>query len=221
VDVPLWAAILIGLGSGLVATITRISYERTAELRTRMIQAADEFLTGGARVTAALRSAGATVMNVDYVTDADGEFHPAIKRDITTLDELFDELRERFGRVQLLFGVPLESRAARHAEWVVIAMRNCHNALATRPHSIALDPAGKVERPALQQWNRNFSLVITEQGEFSQAARREIRAGFLETGWRREWSGPLFRRLRVWHALWRRRRARHARDAAQSSPGPD
>jgi hypothetical protein len=210
VTVPLWAAILIGLGSGLVATITRISYERTAELRTRMIQAADEFLTGGARATAALRNAGKTVGNVDVVIDADDAFHPEIQNDIATLDELFDDLRERFGRVQLLFGVPLESRAARHAEWVIISMRNCHNALAARPHSITPDPTAHVERPALQQWNRNFSLVITEQGEFSRAARREIRAGFLETGWHRVWNGPLLHRLRIWHALWRRRRTRDA-----------
>jgi hypothetical protein len=53
--VPLWAAILIGLGSGLIGTVARISYERTAELRTRMIEADDGFSASVFRALAAWR----------------------------------------------------------------------------------------------------------------------------------------------------------------------
>jgi hypothetical protein len=68
-DVPLWAAIVIGFGSGLFATGMRISYERTAELRSRMIQAADEFATAAFRTIAGLRDAPKKVQDADYVAD--------------------------------------------------------------------------------------------------------------------------------------------------------
>lgn len=45
-------AVLSGIGAGLVTTALRISHERGAELRGRMLDAADEFST---RVVAALQ----------------------------------------------------------------------------------------------------------------------------------------------------------------------
>jgi hypothetical protein len=45
---PVWAAIIVGLGSGLagsiVSTLLTISHERGAEFRGRMLQAAEDFL---------------------------------------------------------------------------------------------------------------------------------------------------------------------------------
>lgn len=46
---PIWAAILIALLSGLLGTMARISYERAAEMRTRAIEAADEFAVAAVR----------------------------------------------------------------------------------------------------------------------------------------------------------------------------
>jgi hypothetical protein len=46
--VPVWVAIVVGLGSGLassmVSTLMTISHERAAEFRSRMLQAAEDFL---------------------------------------------------------------------------------------------------------------------------------------------------------------------------------
>jgi hypothetical protein len=46
--VPVWAAVVVGLGSGLVSsivsTVLTISHERAAEFRSRMLLAAEDFL---------------------------------------------------------------------------------------------------------------------------------------------------------------------------------
>ena len=46
---PSWVVALlvafVGLTAGLVGTFARIAYDRGAELRTRMLDAADEFVT--------------------------------------------------------------------------------------------------------------------------------------------------------------------------------
>jgi hypothetical protein len=54
-SVPLWAAILIALGGGVLAVLVRIAYERGAEFRTRQIEAADEYLAVAWRVMTACR----------------------------------------------------------------------------------------------------------------------------------------------------------------------
>lgn len=45
---PVWAAILVGVGSGLLSglagTLLTITHERGAEMRTRMLTAAEEFI---------------------------------------------------------------------------------------------------------------------------------------------------------------------------------
>jgi len=43
---PTWlVALIVGLGSGLAGTFIRVAHERGAELRTRMLEAADDFVT--------------------------------------------------------------------------------------------------------------------------------------------------------------------------------
>jgi hypothetical protein len=54
-DVPLWAAILIGLGGGGLAVFARIAYERGVEFRTRQIAAADEYIVTLGRTMKACR----------------------------------------------------------------------------------------------------------------------------------------------------------------------
>lgn len=44
-QVPLWAALLIGLGGGVIGTLVAQGLERGAEMRTRMLQAADDYLS--------------------------------------------------------------------------------------------------------------------------------------------------------------------------------
>jgi hypothetical protein len=73
--VPLWQALLLGFGAaavgGLLVTWLRISHERTAELRTRMIQAADEFAGAAFRTIAPMRDAAAKIQDAEYLFDPD------------------------------------------------------------------------------------------------------------------------------------------------------
>lgn len=52
---PVWAAILIALGSGLLGTLLTISHERGAEFRTRQLTSAEDFLRGAEKIRQALR----------------------------------------------------------------------------------------------------------------------------------------------------------------------
>jgi hypothetical protein len=206
--VELWQAILIGiaagLGGGLLGTMARISYERTAELRTRMIEAADDFSTNVFRTIAGLRDAHRRIdQHADYVINPVGEWHPAIQQVIDQVAELADHLHERLARLELLFGPSEESHASEHANNIVVAVRNCQNAIRQYPHSVTGDPTARTDRPARQKFNENYARLVTEHSPFSSAARREIRAGFLASLWRRVWSSAPFRQLRAWYAGWR------------------
>jgi hypothetical protein len=121
-DVPLWAAIVIGFGSGLAGTVTRIAYERTAELRSRMITGADDFSTAAADALAAVNAGVRT-----------------LAEDLRGLTERFSAAQEhasdkvvladaRVNRVYLLFGVAAESRAAL-AAFDLMQQLNLENAL--------------------------------------------------------------------------------------------
>ena len=58
---PTWAVILVGISagllSGLVGTLLTISHERGAEVRTRMLAAAEDFLTTAKTCRKAVRMA--------------------------------------------------------------------------------------------------------------------------------------------------------------------
>jgi hypothetical protein len=108
-------------------------------------------------------------------------------------------MQERYARVLVLFGIPTESPAARHAHFIVVAVRNCQNVLRYQPRSVLMTTDPTTD-PGLRQWNTNFSKTVNELDTFSQAARREIRAGPIAAARRRLWNGWLFRKLRTWHA---------------------
>jgi hypothetical protein len=203
-NVPLWQAIVLGLaaglGGGLLGTWTRISYERTAELRTRMIEAADEFATALSKTLPVLRKARDTVDNADYVISPAGDLNPAVQEAIDEIDQVWDSLHERFARVQLLFGIALESGASTYGWAALVSLRNAHNALRMTPHQMSdLEARGRM------QYDQNLLGLYGDLDRFSQAARLEIRAGFWRSAWRWFKNTPPARRVRIWNALVRRR----------------
>jgi hypothetical protein len=109
--VPVWAAIVIGLGSGVVgtvlSTVLRISYERETELRQRGIQAADDFAVQGARIFAA----------VDEAITARDDSTPNEEAAMDAARAVLRETEARVVRLQLLFGP--DSPAAETAAGVV------------------------------------------------------------------------------------------------------
>jgi hypothetical protein len=216
--VSVWQAILVaalaGVGGGLLGTWARIRYERTAELRSSMIQAADDFATAAFRTIAGIRDLPKMIQDLGDVVlipvrdKGKLKFHPDVEQATAIAVGLADELQERFARVQVLFGIQGESAATLHAWIAIVSVRNCVNVLRMAPGSLL--PNVTPDDAGLKQWNENFSRVVNELDSFSQSARREIRAGSIAAAWRRVWNGPLFHRLRVWRALWRRRRLRRA-----------
>jgi hypothetical protein len=89
--VPVWGAIIVGLGSGLVSsivsTLLTISHERTAEFRSRMLQVAEDFLRRAEAVRRfARRPRGTASEPIDALLDA------------------WDDLASAVVLVELLFG---------------------------------------------------------------------------------------------------------------------
>jgi hypothetical protein len=105
VDAPLWVTLLVGLAAGvagtLVSTTLQISHERTRELRSRMLAAADEFVVTGERAAFASDNAGLTASNA-----ANEKFQA-----------LADELSTKHSRIKLLFGP--DSQAAKESKSVL------------------------------------------------------------------------------------------------------
>jgi hypothetical protein len=81
---PLWAAIVIGIGSGLttglVGTFVTVGYQRAAEFRSRGFAAAEEFLRHAERVRRAARRplVGDPLEALDAVRDAAEEMVPSV-----------------------------------------------------------------------------------------------------------------------------------------------
>jgi hypothetical protein len=184
--VPLWQALLLALAAGLVGTFARIAYERTAELRTRMIQAADDFTVALYRATMLAGEADTTIrMHRGPVRGSTAnEFHPDIQEVIDGVKAQTDDTLERLTRVQLLFGIPGESATTAEGHANITALRNCANAIAHWPDSVTQDPARRT-------YDENYGRLIGGVDRFTAAARREIRAWTL--------------------VLWVRRRARRVR----------
>src|SRR6266508_697141 len=136
-NVPLWAALLVGLGGGvfgtLVGTLLTISHERGAEFRTRMLTAADDFLRTGTQLAQSIGAAEAAII----AKEPDAQVEP--------LWRAFQESSSRFAleysRVQLLFGA--ESRAftaavvaAEHVDKARQALRSMRNQPGSVTHQV-------------------------------------------------------------------------------------
>lgn len=154
--VPLWAAILIGVSSGLLATLVRIGHERGAEFRTRMLNAAEGFLSAADRASGELRTPKlptptGILEGVNYATEA---IVPTVSL------------------VHLLYGLDSEvSGLARaiYAEFAAIS------------HLMTISPSGMgLESSAeISEHHRKALHLI---GDFTTAASAQVRGKWLRSG---------------------------------------
>ncbi|MEX2646088.1 MAG: hypothetical protein WD249_07500 [Gaiellaceae bacterium] len=178
---PDWLIALVSaLGGGVVgtllSTILRISYEREAELRSRMLEAADEFVRA---FTAAEETIHAALVKVAPAALVAGR---------PMSDELREKMREEVEerrreataafraasaarpRIALLFGVNSES--AGHAE---TAIRTVGEALV---RVMQADDLTEVGANAMWETTRSFLERSSDRlADFSRAARAAIVSG--------------------------------------------
>ena len=175
-ETPLWVTLVVGLGAGvlgsLLTTTLRIRHEREADFRSRMLEAADDFVS-------------AAMSAVDRAAEHDLKYSlrklDAEVRTATTalsaehrkeIDELWDStseaLREairRVPRIRLLFGV--ESEAAAHAKAA------CDQLGQSMAFFVEIKPEGAEDAQEL------INDAEQRVDQFSAAARRDLTSG----GW--------------------------------------
>jgi hypothetical protein len=185
--VPVWAAVIIGLGSGLIGTVVstllRISHESEFELRRRMINAADAFAV--------------EVMNVVPIVSAAIDEREQGETSEYGQSETFaaavqavEELSKPVARVQLLFG--MDAEASRAAVSVASALGTALGAVEEwppEPPDVEPDPEDDPDDDAY--WEEAEELRENEIEEarrfvgwggeafdtFKHAASRDIRSG--------------------------------------------
>jgi hypothetical protein len=95
-QVPLWAALLIGLGGGVVGTLLTLSHERGAEMRTRMLTAADDFILTATQASHFARDLMHALQDEAPLADTEER--------LTQLHASGDRFDELLVRVTLLYG---------------------------------------------------------------------------------------------------------------------
>jgi hypothetical protein len=168
---PTWVVILVGLGSGvfgsLLTTVLTISHERAAQLRTHMLNAADEFSTGAISALHQARNAAGEIKKDDTsLDDETGWWRSEIKTSLDAANQAVDDVLARQARIHLLFGD--QSPAGIAASGVASQLRNMLMALDHRPDSIR-------DREAMSMYSRNFNRTIEQHEKFNRAALAALR----------------------------------------------
>jgi hypothetical protein len=162
-QVPLWAAIVIGLGGGVIGTLVAQWLQRGAEMRTRMLETADEFISAGIAAERAVREASLALPLVGGLTDPPTE---ELDDALARTKESSAEMSAMLPRIQLLFG----DKSATKAEAVSasLAFIDLSNELGERK-----------QRPWIAFSTLDASVRASQAiGNFSLAARRDVRFGF-------------------------------------------
>ena len=128
---PVWASVLIGLGSGLLGVLVNVTYHRGAEMRARRLTAADEFLSLTGSMLFDIRDVQMPVIG--------GTSHGGPRTRGRTVDDVLaevqrsaDEVEQRLARILLLFGH--DSRTGRTAQTLGTHLRNAASQLAFVRH---------------------------------------------------------------------------------------
>jgi len=147
---PVWAAVVIGLGSGLlsglVGTFATITHERGAEFRTRMLSAAEDFIRAAEGFRQAVRFARAD-LNKDT-------FEALVQR--------YDDLVPTVTMVELLYG---------HESAPAIATRYVGNAVLEVKDELARGP-DKSDDAKVQKAMDEFAIWIKGFGNEAAAQVR-------------------------------------------------
>jgi hypothetical protein len=190
---PTWVTILVGLLSGVVGsaltTLLRISHERAAELRGRMLDAADAFAVASAAAFHAATQWEMYVVGVpadQALVDADEEWTPEIADLKNKLRLAVNDAQVRAARVGLLFGP--DSDAVGATTDLITWMRDAETALRTKPNS-ARD--GEVQ----QELQHSLRMAVGMLERFSRTGMEQLRDTWPRRTRRRIWrrrTNPLF-----------------------------
>jgi hypothetical protein len=183
--VPLWAAILIGLTGGLVGVLARISNDRGAELRGRMLEAADEFIATAIPALIDLNEVAPTILSRDsggagitvWGAKPPEQSLPDIRAAVKALEL-------ELARVHLLFGA--ESPTGMAAREVTSALRDANNVLTFIDQLAPVLPDEEKEllRGAHTSFNEYQRAMHRSFDRFGPAARRAL------IPWWRPWERP-------------------------------
>jgi hypothetical protein len=201
---PTWAVILVGLGSAVIGslftTLATISHERAAELRTRMLNAADEFSTAA---SAAIQQM--YVAAIEIRRDGTGEraekrskakqlgderrFSPTIQAHLDRVDEAVDDTAAKQARITLLFGD--ESLAGDAANRTVSFLRSAKLSLGD-PEQMSKSTEPSLGDPEqMSSFDRSHLGAFANYQRFNSVALEAIERSFPS-----------------WHRYWGRRRRR-------------
>jgi len=179
---PTWLVVLLALIAGLVgglgATYLRIVHERGAELRGRMLDAADEFSASAWKTLQRMRTAAGVMKRSAPAPLVDPETELFLAQFETELDDVnaeMDAMIVKQARVHLLFDDLNEAGIAATA--IVTHLRNMDMALNTRPDSVR-------DHNAMAQYSRNWERTVDATTAFNRAARMQLQDTLARRLWR-------------------------------------
>jgi hypothetical protein len=189
-------AVLVAVASGLGATLLSISHERGAELRTRMLNAADEFSIAVVSALQQMRNTAGEITRAPRrpLIDPQTELYTdAFQTELDKVNDAVAGMFEKLARVHLLFGDL--SDTGRTATAIAAHLENMDMALNHRPDSIR-------NYDELARYQRNTRQAVVNHGDFNRAALRALR----DTSPRRfgRWLRTTSRRLLGWLHIRRR-----------------
>jgi hypothetical protein len=123
--------ILVAVAAGLGGTLVKVSHDRAAELRSRMLDAADEFSTRVVTALHAARNSSGEILDLgkDDLVDPELEWDVVVKDAFTHVGEAVDDAQARSARVHLLFGQ--DSLPGIAATEIITRLRNVELAMVT------------------------------------------------------------------------------------------
>jgi hypothetical protein len=190
---PTWVTILVGLLSGVVGsaltTTLRISHERGAELRGRMLDAADSFAAASAAAFHASTQWEMYVLGLpddEVLVDADDAWKPEIVDFKDTLRVAVNDAQVRAARVGLLFGPDSDAFVATGD--LIQSMRDVERFLQTRPNSVR-------DEDVQREFQHSLTMAAGMLERFSRTALQQLRDTWMRRTRRRIWPrrvNPLF-----------------------------
>lgn len=182
---PGWVVALlvavVGLAAGLIGTYVRISFERGAEIRTRMLDAADDFVT--AMTSAQDEVFNASLPVIGWAHAWQGSPEGKLRSDYDDkAQEAFEAgsaawrtANERVPRIRLLFGVdsPASSAAERASDEIGEAVLRLAEVRGMADDGATLGDADEAHRVSSEVATRTHA-ALAEVNEFSRAARAAI-----------------------------------------------
>jgi hypothetical protein len=176
----------VGLSGGLIGTFARIAHDRGADLRARMLDAADDFVTALIRAHEAIESAAlptglwVEIAWMDLTDEMSQDRQGRVTEAHAVASAAWEASRQRVPRVALLFGV--DSTADKAARLADKALGATLVGL-SRAYAESFDPEAEPpdENLVTERASRRLGVATSALREFSVAAHTAI------AGERRSW----------------------------------